>query len=78
MELLYMIKRQAVDLLLSDTDDQKGRKALEFIKSVTEERTGVDLLKKGNYTLIQVSVTFFSGSKTNKVIYYLFNIFLRF
>lgn len=39
MDLLEIMRRQAEDLLLSNSGDQKGREALEFIKSVTDEIT---------------------------------------
>ncbi|KAM7430868.1 hypothetical protein ABFA07_018466 [Porites harrisoni] len=39
VDLLEIMRRQAEDLLLSNSGDQKGREALEFIKSVTDEIT---------------------------------------
>jgi len=44
-ELLVIMRRQAEDLLLSNSDNQKGREALEFIRSVTDERSDVDDIK---------------------------------
>ena len=48
-ELLVIMRRQAEDLLLSDSDSQKGREALEFILSVANEISGnqkVERIKK--------------------------------
>lgn len=39
VDLLEIMRRQAEDLLLSNSGDQKGREALEFIKRVTDEIT---------------------------------------
>lgn len=39
VDLLEIMRRQAEDLLLSNSGDQKGREALEFIKKVTDEIT---------------------------------------
>ena len=48
-ELLVIMRRQAEDLLLSDSDSQKGREALEFVLSVANEISGnqkVERIKK--------------------------------
>ncbi|CAH3046998.1 unnamed protein product, partial [Porites lobata] len=45
-ELLLIIRRQAVDLLLGDRDNQKGRDALRFIKDVATGRDDVKDIKK--------------------------------
>ena len=45
-ELLDIMRRQAVDLLLGNSDDQKGREALQFILSVANERSDVDDIKQ--------------------------------
>ena len=54
VELLKIMKRQAEDLLLADPTSRFGKNALEFIKSVVEERTddGIDLLKKGSNEIV--------------------------
>lgn len=39
VDLLEIMRRQAEDFLLSSSGDQKGREALEFIKSATDEIT---------------------------------------
>jgi len=40
VELLVIMRRQAVDLLLSNRDSQKGRETLEFILDVTNDISG--------------------------------------
>jgi len=47
--VLSLIRRQAEDFLLSNSDDQKGREALQFVLSIAEEISGdvkVDRIKK--------------------------------
>lgn len=46
-ELLLLMRRQAVDLLLGNSNDRQGRSTLQFIKSIVEERDDVEQLKKG-------------------------------
>ena len=46
-ELLLLMRRQAVDLLLGNSNDRQGRSTLQFIKSIVEERNDVEQLKKG-------------------------------
>ncbi len=41
------MRRQAEDLLLGNSNDQKGRDALEFIRRLASERDDVDKIKKG-------------------------------
>ena len=48
-ELLVIMRRQAEDLLLSNSDSEKGREAFEFILSVANEISGdekVERIKK--------------------------------
>ena len=47
-ELLVVVRRQAVDLLLGDRNNQKGIDALRFIKDVTTGRNDVEQIRKGN------------------------------
>ena len=47
VELIVIMKRQAEDLLLGNTDNQKGKEALQFILSLVQERNDVDQIKKG-------------------------------
>lgn len=46
-ELLLIIRRQAVELLLGDTNDWRGRDALQFIVDVTTGRDDVKYIKIG-------------------------------
>ena len=46
-ELLLLMRRQAVDFLLGNSNDRQGRSTLQFIKSIVEERDDVEQLKKG-------------------------------
>ena len=47
MELLVIMRRQAVDLLLGDSTNQKGRDALKFIVNLATGRNGLEDIKKG-------------------------------
>jgi len=49
VKLIVIMKRQAEDLLLGNTDNQKGKEALQFILSLANERNDVDQIKKGCY-----------------------------
>jgi len=40
VDLLVIMRRQAEDLLLSNSDSQKGREALQFVFSVASEISG--------------------------------------
>ena len=44
-ELLLITRRQAVELLLGDTNESKGRDALQFIVDVTTGREDVKYIK---------------------------------
>ena len=44
-ELLVIMRRQAEDLLLGNSKDQKGRDALEFILTLANERSDVKDIK---------------------------------
>ncbi|XP_078344331.1 uncharacterized protein LOC144629949 isoform X1 [Oculina patagonica] len=46
VKLLKIMRRQAEDLLLGNSNDQKGRDALEFIRRLASERNDVDKIKK--------------------------------
>ena len=48
-ELLIIIRRKAVDLLLGDRNDQRGRDALRFIIDVASGRNDVEQIRKGNF-----------------------------
>ena len=61
-ELLLIIRRQAVDLLLGDRDNQKGRDALRFIKDVATGRDDVKDIRKGNYFVRAAWLGHCSGS----------------
>ena len=50
VELLVIMRRQAEDLLLGDSNDQKGRDALRFIVSLASDRIDVDQIKKGGFS----------------------------
>ena len=57
-DLLLIIRRQAVDFLLADRNDQKGRDALQFIVDMTTGRKDLQyimigkLLEKTSYLLL--------------------------
>ena len=59
---MLIIRRQAVDLLLGDRDNQKGRDALRFIKEVATGRNDVEDIKKGNYFVRAAWLGHCSGS----------------
>ena len=46
-ELLDIMRRQAEDLLLSNSYDQKGRDVLEFIVNLANERSDLEQMKEG-------------------------------
>ena len=46
-KLLYIMKRQAEDLLLGNSNDPNGIDALEFIRNLTLERSDVEEIKEG-------------------------------
>lgn len=48
-ELLIIGRRKAVDLLLGDRNNQRGRDALRFIIDVASERNDVEQIRKGNF-----------------------------
>ena len=47
VELIRIMRRQAEDLLLSNSSDQQGRDILTFIVSLTEGRSNLEYIKKG-------------------------------
>jgi len=49
VQLLVIMRRQADDWLLGDSNDQNGRDALTFIVSLANERNDVDEVKKGEH-----------------------------
>lgn len=51
-ELLFLMRRQAVDLLLGNSYDPQGRSTLKFIKSIVEDRKDLEQLKKGMKGLV--------------------------
>ena len=50
VELLVIMRRRAEDLLLGDSNDQKGRDALRFIVSLASDKSDVDQIKKGRFS----------------------------
>ena len=48
-ELLIIVRRKAVDLLLGDRNNQRGRDALRFIIDVASGRNDVEQIRKGNF-----------------------------
>ena len=48
-ELLIKVRRKAVDLLLGDRNNQRGRDALRFIIDVASGRNDVEQIRKGNF-----------------------------
>lgn len=68
-ELLLIIRRQAVELLLGDTNEWKGRDALQFIVDVTTGREDVKYIKIGesleiiyNWTITHDDTDYYSPS----------------
>jgi len=47
VELIAIMRRQAVDLLLGNSNDQEGRDALRFILSLANARNDIEKIKKG-------------------------------
>ena len=47
LPVINIIRREAEDLLLSNSNDQKGRAALKFILTLTNERGDLEAMKKG-------------------------------
>lgn len=47
LAVINIVSREAEDLLLSNTNDQKGRDALKFLLSLGNERSDLKALKKG-------------------------------
>ena len=45
-ELLVIMRRQAEDLLLENSNNKKGKDALKFVLSLTDGRGDVDQIKK--------------------------------
>ena len=48
-ELLIIVRRKAVDLLLGDRNNQRGRDALRFIIDVASGRNDVEQIRRGNF-----------------------------
>ena len=51
VEIFKIIRRQAEDLLLSNSADEAGRRGFEFIYSLAEERSDVGPIKQGQLNL---------------------------
>ena len=47
LAVINIIRRRAEDLLLNNIDDQKGKDALKFILSLSNERSDLEEMKKG-------------------------------
>ena len=60
VDLIKIMRRLADDLLLGDSNDQKGRDVLRFILSLANERNDVGKIKKG-----EKSVIFFRKREAN-------------
>ena len=56
LDLLYIMHRQAEDLLLSNRNNEKGRAALQFILSLANDRSDVEEIKKGKEVIPQFSI----------------------
>ena len=52
LAVINIIRREAEDLLLSNSNDNKGRDALKFILSLTNERSDLQALKKGETSYV--------------------------
>ena len=48
-ELLLLMRRQALDLLLGNSEDWQGRSTLEFILSIANGRDDLGQIKKGEF-----------------------------
>ena len=48
VEIFKILRRQAEDLLLSNSADEAGRRGFEFIYSLAEERSDVGQIKQGH------------------------------
>ena len=71
--VINIIRREAEDLLLSDSNDKKGRDSLKFILSLTNERSDLEALKKGETSYVPfITLAYISNSKT-KIIILVFN-----
>ena len=49
LPVINIMRREAEDLLLSNSNDQKGRDALKFILRLTNERGDLEAMKKGGH-----------------------------
>ena len=52
LAVINIIRREAEDLLLSNSNDKKGRDSLKFILSLTNERSDLQALKKGETSYV--------------------------
>ena len=52
LAVINIIRREAEDLLLSNSNDKKGRDSLMFILSLTNERSDLKTLKKGKTSYV--------------------------
>ena len=52
LTVINIIRREAEDLLLSNSNDKKGRDSLMFILSLTNERSDLKTLKKGKTSYV--------------------------
>ena len=56
VELIRIMRRQAEDLLLSNSSDQIGRDILTFIVSLTEGRSDLEYIKKGQTFFLRATL----------------------
>ena len=56
--LLVIMRRQAEDLLLSDSNSQKGKEALQFILNVAKEISGDDTVDRIKKCKLLIRLTF--------------------
>lgn len=54
VDLIKIMRRQAEDLLLANSNDQRGRDALGFILSLANERNDIGKIKKGESSSISL------------------------
>ena len=52
LAVINIIRREAEDLLLSNSNDKKGRDSLKFILSLTNDRNDLEALKKGETSYV--------------------------
>ena len=56
LELINVIRRQAEDLLLGDSDEKNGKDALRFVLRLAQKRSDLEEMKKGKLKCYQPAV----------------------